>query len=584
MYGYYGTVYIHASVYTSNRAIFFGGALYFYQTTASIVSSRCNNNTATYGGAQSGQGATIDFFNSTFDFNTANRWGGVMDNKYYSNVAIRNSRFENNKVLLFQGGVVRAWYDVVTIVNSTFRCNSAVGTSGGALSGLDSTFIIKSSRFINNSAAYDGGALYIIGSLSVLYILEDDTNHVSERSIARTEFINNSATEDGAAVYTTARALIINGSLLVSNNLPGENYAFYVALVTTGRMSGNIIFLNNQGSLAIASSNIELIVHGEFVNCSGRSRGALAILLSTVHFNGSYRFEQNHAESGAGIYAVESKLYVNAPVTIVNNSATEGGGGMYLYQSDVICRQNCHLILQRNQATKKGGGILAISSLIELSARELARQPKWMQFIENTAKQGGAVFMEANSKLYIIQYSNTFSGERMSDYTITFRSNSADYGGAIYVDDYTNSIGVCNNVSNSPTSECFLQVLSRYLGYGGYAKHIEFLSNVAMESGAVLYGGLLDRCTRSPFTEIKVGSSSNSHGLSYFEAASSVTHQDNGSISSHPVRLHPCSDSQHIQVKKGEPFTLLLTALDQIGHPVNATISGYLESTESDLI
>ena len=68
----------------------------------------------------------------------------------------------------------------------------------------------------------------------------------------------------------------------------------------------------------------------------------------------------------------------------------------------------------------------------------------------NAAERGGGLSLEANAKLYILKY------ESYSNIIVTFTANSADYSGAIYVDDDTNS-GTC--ASNTET-ECFFQVLA----------------------------------------------------------------------------------------------------------------------------
>ena len=596
LYDYQGTVDIHTSIFSLNMALGLrgsGGALYFYETMARIKSCSFINNSATYGGVQRGLRSTIHYDNSSFSFNSAVSWGGVMDNQRGSNITIRSCHFERNSVNVNQGGVVRTNLDIVIIINSTFLFNTAKDSSGGALSGLDSNFTIVSCRFIGNFASNRGGALYTIGSKTMLHIF-DSPGFISgggEKNKQGTVFINNSA-DHGGAVYSTARSLIINGSIFSSNNSAGDSYVFYIAL-TTGQISGILMFSNNLGSLALYSSDIVLDASGEFIN--NTNSGAISILQSTIYLNGSfYRLEHNYGENGGAIYAIESKLYISAPVRIENNRALENGGGIYLYQSEIDCGQNCHLIFESNQATKRGGGIHAISSLIELNALRLSAQSKWIEFNENSAEEGGGLLLESNAKLYIIQYDSDFYQDRLSDFSIVFQSNSANYGGAVYIDDYTNSVGACSSTSQSPTSECFFQVLSRYIAYGSelYTTHMGFFGNHAMKSGPILYGGLLDRCTRSPFAEIinKFGDIP-INGVSYFEDASSINNRDLASISSGPVQVCPCINGQrncsytpHINVKKGQIFTVSLTVIDQVGHPVNATVSGYLHSTKSELI
>ena len=231
------------------------------------------------------------------------------------------------------------------------------------------------------------------------------------------------------------------------------------------------------------------------------------------------------------------------------------------------------MIIQGNEAAKSGGGIHAISSLIMLSAPLLSAQAKWIELIENTAVKGDGIMLESNAKVYIYQYNGNFYRCRISNYSILFRMNSAKFGGGIYVDDYLNS-AACNSTLYSPTSECFLQVLSHHLNSNKYlyTKHIEFLDNHTSKSGPILYGGLLDRCTISPFAEInrKVGEESPKGGLFYFQyiIISSITNYDLASVSSSPVRVCPCingltqwncSHTLDIKVKKDHPFNIIIS-------------------------
>ena len=77
-----------------------------------------------------------------------------------------------------------------------------------------------------------------------------------------------------------------------------------------------------------------------------------------------------------------------------------------------------------------------------------------MNFTNNTAQLGGGLSLEANAKLYILKYYDA-----VGDYnTALFVANSAGYGGAVFVDDNTNS-GTC---VSEPKTKCFLQVLAVY--------------------------------------------------------------------------------------------------------------------------
>ena len=96
-----------------------------------------------------------------------------------------------------------------------------------------------------------------------------------------------------------------------------------------------------------------------------------------------------------------------------------------------------------------------------------------------------------------------------------------------------------------------------------------------------MYGGLLDRCAVSHMAEIYKRYHSHDidigGGIAYFKKVSTTT---NISISSGPVRVYictnfrryDCSYQSRVDVKKGEAFTVLLVAADQVGQLVGATI------------
>ena len=79
--------------------------------------------------------------------------------------------------------------------------------------------------------------------------------------------------------------------------------------------------------------------------------------------------------------ATDSKLYVHehAPrhgkhhrlliptLEIINNTALDIEGGLYLYQSELNCLAQSNVKISGNFALNEGGGIYAISSLIIIS-------------------------------------------------------------------------------------------------------------------------------------------------------------------------------------------------------------------------
>ena len=170
----------------------------------------------------------------------------------------------------------------------------------------------------------------------------------------------------------------------------------------------------------------------------------------------------------------------------------------------------------------------------------------------------------------------------------------------MYVDDDTYS-GAC---TSDTKAECFFQVLAFYgqvqtKDYNDLVTQCMYFSqNTAYISGSTLYGGLLDRCAVCHFAEVYKMYPHDykdiNVGITYFENVSVITNLLHVVWSS-PVRvcLRLCGDSipaaadcsrhGHIEVKKGETFNVVLAAVDQVGHPISATIQTSLHFTESGL-
>ena len=185
-------------------------------------------------------------------------------------------------------------------------------------------------------------------------------------------------------------------------------------------------------------------------------------------------------------------------------------------------------------------------------------------------------------------------------YTFTFIGNSAEYGGALFVADDTNS-GTCASTSYksySAATECFIQALTLKDESTSYI-YLFFENNSGRYSGSTLYGGLLDRCTISPFSEVYAGSNPDEKGVPPVELnglsgviggvkfLSSNNSYDVHVVSSDAVRVCFCKNNRpdcNYQpstkvVKKGERFSVSLVAVDHINNTVgNTTIRSALST------
>ena len=360
--------------------------------------------------------------------------------------------------------------------------------------------------------------------------------------------------------------------------ISSEVGAMYLFL-TSIDFSGNTTFVDNLGSLYIFSCNITFSGYTRFENgmepsddtfvpFAQEEGGAITSILSNIRLAGTSYMINNHGTYGGAILAIESTISIYGNTVITNNTARADGGGLSLRQSSLeIKRVQLNCYISHNNATR-GGGIYAIGSTV------IVNQPGILHLVDNGATDhGGGFYLTGYSKVNLLKITNDnqmYSG-------LTFTGNHATLGGAVYINDYSNS-GACT----TNNTDCFIQSLSLF-GLTGNVLNIYFSENTAIEDGSNIYGGLLNRCTQSqvaPTIDILYS------GVTYIESISNIT-QD--SIASLPMHVCFCNDEGQpdcnyqpptIEVKKGERFTVSLVAVDQVKHPVKATINSFLSSFE----
>ena len=594
---------MNESIFHDNTAISQGGVIFSVNSNITMNESIFHDNTAIPTG-----GGVLVSFNGTITIE-ASKFEGSSGGVVYSDgstITIKASKFHHSTA--FYGGVLYLYICAITIESSEFHDNTA--EYGGILYAVRSEITMESSKFHHNSANKSGGVLQSYNStVTIGTIIMDGSSTFSE---------NHSPI--GAVIYAIKCSINYSAYLLIDNNIADRYAVIYLSdSELRGYDSECFMFLSNLGSLVAFNSNITFSGYAIFENNQpGPSQtttgdlqegGAITLFQSNAFFDGVCNLEHNLAENGGTIHSTGGTLYVNGKVTIAHNTATGNGGGVYLSTtSELNCQQNSTFTLFNNTAALKGGGLHAISSaIIAISAFEWSYgyTGTRIHFKKNVAKLGGGLSLEANAKLYILKY-NDINYEKDIN-TAIFTGNSADYGGAVYVDDDTNS-GTC--VSDTKT-ECFFQVLALYdydvlelnrdnptVLYDMQTQSIIFSQNYANTSGSTLYGGLLDRCAISTFAEVQViytqamENRFQLDGISYFKNVSnSISTGISKSVSSAPVRVsvctndvHNCTNQSHsILVKKGEAFNVSLVAVDQIGQPVNASIQAFLHFTESGL-
>ena len=661
----------------------FGGAIFSDLNTILIIESQFRYKKATIGASLVSSSSNVTMYRSTFDFNSATDHAGGLF-AYNSTVFIARCIFHNNTA--WSGGGVATVEGKITVYLSVFTFNSVVH-HGGALDLLSDIATISACYFKGNIANSKGGAVIFWSNTGKIYgkAMQNRNENCSDRYQGvvdmecvsdstlgcKTQFISNSA-PIGAALYITGSTVKSCGPIFISRNFATHSSSVYL-VNSNWQFQGITELTQNLGSFSANKSNISFSGCVSFTDCSppenatayfkeggaltlyqtsltlhGMARfennyaeiggaivaveskvylnnevyvlnnggsgsgGALNIYQTTLTLHGMARFVNNHAEFGGAIVARESEVYLNDEVHVLNNSASVTGGGLYLSQSQLISHLESNVTISNNYATESGGGLHAVSSLIKciVSGSQYYTDPNGKQtekctgaivyITENSAQKGGGIYLEAYSKI-IIQNDCTFE-TIFKQSVMNFIGNSAQYGGAIYVDDATNS-GMCASnrfmaKSSKSDSECFFSVVSIYNSTVNTTFSLNnillyFDLNTATTSGATLFGGLLDRCIVSSFSDTSSNTQRTYEGDGLQYLVDILSEKNIELISSYPVQVCPCINYQqrcgykinsYAEVKKGHFFTISVVAVDQVYKPVNATVEGRLRFPRSNLL
>lgn len=229
------------------------------------------------------------------------------------------------------------------------------------------------------------------------------------------------------------------------------------------------------------------------------------------------------------------------------------------------------MYVTRNRAENSGGVLHADNSSIKIE--------RAIHFANNGAKLGGGVTLERYARVYGL------STEEHSGSFWEFMSNVASsYGGALYVNDKTNpDMCMADSVQNTTfTNECFFST----------SIFTKLSNNFAGISGYNLFGGPLDRCKMvNKCSHKHEGNKTISLGACRFLSSSNLSESELDTVSSHPVQLCFCRDSQPDcvyppepnQVNRGMTFSVELIAYDQIQRAVDAVIHSALNSSAGGL-
>ena len=571
---------------SGNGAFGGGGVLFSVNSSVSIDSSVLFSNNAANGGTVFMSESMMSIQNCTFVNNHASGThggdGGVIHANMKSKLFIKCCQFRNNSAVY--GAVIRinSIYQEIRIEKCEFLYNIATNDGGvlyfnhnykpsSAAISIRANVSIKQSKFLSNEAIGNGGVIHCRSYYSKLVI--EDSDNIYKSNQAR----------NGGVMY------IIDGILKASNSYTAFNSAFQEGIILLSKtmvtFSGTITFYNNLGSaILVIESEIQFTGKLNFTanklegrDSSGMLKGgAITSTLSILTFNGKGIFSKNRAESadgyGGAICSINSIIHVPGDTEFLNNWAIKGGG-MYLYQSELLCKNQITFI--ENCANISGGGIHSLNSFIRLSSRGS------LLYRRNMAEFGGGIFLTRSSKINVQGTPGSYNNNDWVR-TIRFIHNIAVYGGGIYIDDEANPLSC--TASKSPLAglenECFFQaeVFVALI----YVKYMFFNLNEASEGGSDLYGGLFDRCRTGLYSSISKSS------VEYLQLFSNIK-KLSLSVSSQPVRICFCRNNQpdcdyqpsEKNTTKGGEFTLELVAVDQVNTTLAASIKALTSSPES---
>ena len=605
------------SEFINNKAAAYGGVIYQLECHVSVARSNFSHNEGKRGGAvYCHKGANVIISDTLFMHNEASAYGGVIY-QLQCDVNITRGNFSNNRGKL--GGVVyhnsSQTANVLKLEDCHFYNNSA--EQGGVTYISKSNVLLTECQFSNNLAEEQGGVLFLTSNTNATIINANFSNNransltSSNKSIAGAIravygsqivilhfalFENNSAYY-GAAIHLYKAKLNISATVLFTKN--SASLGTLVTIHSPTNIMGFVSFTENTGSLFAVSSDILIKEKLSFIGHSVKARnndifnemegGCISLFVTTLYLvQGEIFLSQSSANNGGGILAKSSTLYIDqeSKLSIYGCASGDTGGGMYLYHSKLYIKSTINI--SNNNATTSGGGIHAISSSIIF---DVVKSDKvYLHLRSNSAREGGGACLELNSQFYLTQlFKRVHNGSQVAKRAIHLFNNSAEYGGAIYIADDT-IIGTCssgshmaNTVTAISQSECFFQIIAiRNNAYYTFRDAVSFVGNKAHMSGSLLFGGLLDRCTVRSLSKTPVR-------YSRIPRFADGIYDDTSSL---PVRLCFCDEknvtigihcsnerSKSLRKWKGETFVLKIVAVDQLNHPLNATVYNFLSNS-----
>ena len=426
-----------------------------------------------------------------------------------SNVKFINNSVDHNGSAIFMNSHSSVTFEQ----NSIALFNNNKGISGTIYSKGNSNITFKATSqviFNSNSVTQYGAAIYSFNKSHVIF--SGSSNATFSNNIVSTNERSRDKQFGGIIFSSTYSHTSFDGNstIVFSNNIANVGAAilsFYKSSITfKGRskvmLNNNLaqycgILTSSIFSKLIFNDNTEIIFNHNAVSCRSISsyESSAGVICASQRINIMFSghslvtFINNTAEKGGAITFSDSFVTVEeySTVTFHNNIAEYSNGGAFVCfnNSIVTIRGNSNITFNNNKASQSGGAIHSYN-MCKITFKDNSTS----SFIKNTARDnGGAILshqlsdikIEGNSTIlfdgnmadnggtfYFTNSNITFKDTSM----ISFKNNSAFYGGAVFANDHSNITVTGNSVLLFANNEA-----SQSGGAGYFSSHC----NVIME-------------------------------------------------------------------------------------------------------
>ena len=487
-----GTLTVYNSKFTNNKSGNYGGAVYHAYASQSTDEEQLSvrqlsiRNTE-FEGNEALRGGAIAF-DSAHDTKGAS--GNLMYCKFINNKA---KAVINEKPVLDESG--NPTYDengspIVTTSRS-------YGQGGAVYIAGNSNVKTGSSKFTNNVAENVGGAVAANGG--------------SYYEISASSFTGNSSYGQGGAVYIYDNSTFKTSNGTFTSNSSETGYGGAIALSNAKKTTFlNDLKMNSNsavsgGGLYVSNTTVSIPKASSIKNNTAEDYGGGIFVTGSSFTLKNATLQENSAYRGGGVYTTTDSAFNATTVNMLSNNATNRGGGMYIAKKADVTLDGC--TLSGNTSVDAGGAIITDDSgVVTINNSTLSN---------NKGSRGGAIFFASGENVVLNVNGTSFTenagltgdggavylGSRLitknivfNDCSFTNNTAASGYGGAAYV--YTDTYAEFNGTSFASNSAKYgggvyvsegAADFNSYTNSAGAVIPATFTGNTSTQSAGALY-------------------------------------------------------------------------------------------------